>query len=166
MIDINRGIGKNIKKYRKANNLTCAALASKSGISAASISRYETGKQRPTDETLEKLADALNITADTLRTIKIDAPSWKKNNFETIEALNNFLSKNDIYLNVKNIGSDEMLFSVEYMINDFKKTYIPFSQDELNDFIAEIYRYVSALLYMRFYDKGGEDDQLPIIDIK
>lgn len=51
-----------IKELCKEKGITLNQLAESIGISQPSISGIATGKQKPSFDTLEKLADALNIT--------------------------------------------------------------------------------------------------------
>lgn len=54
-------IGQKIKKHRQSLKLTQEELETKTGIKRANIARIETGKHSPSLETLEKLAQALNV---------------------------------------------------------------------------------------------------------
>lgn len=54
-------IGERIKLKRKMAGLTQEQLANKVGISMMSIRRYESGERLVTDETLQKIAAALNV---------------------------------------------------------------------------------------------------------
>ncbi len=61
MRDIKRLLGNNIRKYRKAKNLTQEALAELVGIGTANISYIENGKFSPSAETLEKMSEILGV---------------------------------------------------------------------------------------------------------
>ena len=54
-------LGKRIREFRKAKNYTQEELAEKIGIGTNNISYFETGRYTPTLETMEKLANALNV---------------------------------------------------------------------------------------------------------
>ena len=54
-------LGERIKYYRKKLGLSQDVLSVKSGISSPSISDYENNKAIPRRQTLEKLAQALNV---------------------------------------------------------------------------------------------------------
>jgi transcriptional regulator with XRE-family HTH domain len=54
-------IGLNIRRIRRAADLSQEACAEWAGIHAASMSLYETGLRLPKSETLLKLAGALNV---------------------------------------------------------------------------------------------------------
>lgn len=51
-----------IKEICKLKGITLNDLAERVGISQPSISGISTGKQKPSFDTLEKLADALNVS--------------------------------------------------------------------------------------------------------
>ena len=51
-----------IKELGKEKGITLNQLAEKIGISQPSISGIATGKQKPAFDTLEKMADALEVT--------------------------------------------------------------------------------------------------------
>ena len=54
-------IGKRIAWLRKSKKLTQQALASQSGIQRANIARIESGRHSPSLETLERIANSLNL---------------------------------------------------------------------------------------------------------
>ncbi|MEY8331255.1 helix-turn-helix transcriptional regulator [Lachnospiraceae bacterium 48-33] len=80
-------IGEKIKKYRKEKGLTQKKLGELCGINEANIRKYELGKANPKIETIEKIANALETTADELRGIKKDIAY---NVDEIVEALNRY----------------------------------------------------------------------------
>ena len=55
-----------LRKNRKMRGLTQAQLGAKAGIAAASVSHFETGQRAPSLESLVRLADALELSTDTL----------------------------------------------------------------------------------------------------
>lgn len=54
-------VGQNIKKIRLEKGLTQKQLAEKCGMFDSALRRIENGKQNPKIETVEKIANALNI---------------------------------------------------------------------------------------------------------
>ncbi len=52
-------IGRNIHYHRTAQNMTLESLSSKSGVSAALLDKYETGRDEITLQELLKIACAL-----------------------------------------------------------------------------------------------------------
>ncbi|MGN9164930.1 helix-turn-helix domain-containing protein [Tissierellaceae bacterium HCP3S3_D8] len=66
-------LGKRIKELRDSYNMTIKDLSKKSGVGQSTISEIETGKAKnPKSETLSKLANALNVTVDSLLAEKWD----------------------------------------------------------------------------------------------
>jgi transcriptional regulator with XRE-family HTH domain len=59
-------IGEKIREYRRRKDFTQAELAEQVGINKQNISRYESGKSEPRKSTLQKLADALEVSTDEL----------------------------------------------------------------------------------------------------
>ena len=63
-----------IRKYRRARNMTQEQLAEAMGVSAASVSKWETGQAAPELTVLMELADFFEVSVDTLlgHTVKGD----------------------------------------------------------------------------------------------
>jgi len=57
---------KHLKHIRKAKGLSQGDLAKLTGLKPAAISHFETGPQKPSFDTLVKLADALSVSMDHL----------------------------------------------------------------------------------------------------
>jgi len=79
-------IGKSIKTIRKQLRITQQELSNKTGISQTSLSKIE-GGTRPSEENLQKIADALNTPISLLYILSIDesdVPSDKKEKFHLI----------------------------------------------------------------------------------
>ena len=55
-------IGQNIRRIRKAKNITQGELATKINVSRQNLSQYETGKRIPKISTLQKIADGLQCS--------------------------------------------------------------------------------------------------------
>lgn len=55
-----------LKEIRRKKALTMKQLGSMIGVAESTISLYESGKRQPDNETLLKLADALNVSIDYL----------------------------------------------------------------------------------------------------
>lgn len=54
-------IGEKVRQTRKTEGMTQEKLANLTGLSTMSIRRYESGERIITDETLQKIADALCV---------------------------------------------------------------------------------------------------------
>lgn len=59
-------VSKNIRKYRKLNNLTQERLADLSGISTEYLSRIEHAKENPSLDVLERLCKSMEISISVL----------------------------------------------------------------------------------------------------
>lgn len=66
-------IGKRIKECRKNNKMSRELLAEKVGLSTSAMSYIESGKSYPTLPNFIKIANVLNVSADTLLFDEIDA---------------------------------------------------------------------------------------------
>lgn len=62
------GIGNNIREFRLKNGLTQKQLGERCGMADSAIRRYELEKANPKIETLQKIADALNVSIADLDT--------------------------------------------------------------------------------------------------
>lgn len=61
-----RDIGKNIRNLREQNNLTQEELADQLFVTRQTVSNYEHGKTRPDVDMIMKIADVLNVDANTV----------------------------------------------------------------------------------------------------
>ncbi len=59
-------LGRRIKDLRKSKNITQEKLAEIISMDITSLSKIETGRNYPQPETVEKLANALNVSIDKL----------------------------------------------------------------------------------------------------
>lgn len=66
MVKISIKLGQNFKRIRTAKKLSQGAVARKLEVHRAYISGIENGKRNPTLATIQKLAEALGISADEL----------------------------------------------------------------------------------------------------
>lgn len=57
-------IAEKLKKLRKEKRISQKVLAEKAGLSVASIQGYEQRKYKPSSDSLLKIADALNLSAN------------------------------------------------------------------------------------------------------
>jgi len=62
----NKNFGAYLKDLRLSKELTLKELGAQIGVSYASISRIEDGKQEPTPETLKKFAPAFGVSIEQL----------------------------------------------------------------------------------------------------
>ncbi len=66
MAEISTKLGKNLKRIRTAKKLSQGAIARSLEVHQAYIGGIENGKRNPTLATIQKLAEALNVSADEL----------------------------------------------------------------------------------------------------
>ena len=66
-------VGENIRRYRKAQNLSSAKLAEKVGLTQGAILHYERGIRTPGERQLEKIAHALNVSPRMLEDHRIES---------------------------------------------------------------------------------------------
>lgn len=67
--------GEKIRRYRKMRSLTQAQLGEKVGLGDGAIRHYENGLRTPTEEQLEDIADALEVSISALRSYHVDTAS-------------------------------------------------------------------------------------------
>jgi transcriptional regulator with XRE-family HTH domain len=63
---VGEALAANLKALRELRKLTQSELGNRAAMGAASISHFETGQRTPSLDSLVKLADALDVTVDTL----------------------------------------------------------------------------------------------------
>jgi HTH-type transcriptional regulator/antitoxin HipB len=61
MTEATKKVGDLIRETRKAKGLTQRELGELLGIGDPTVNKYESGKQNPTVETLEKIAEVLKV---------------------------------------------------------------------------------------------------------
>ena len=107
-------IAKNVKKYRKLNNLTQEALAESAGVSNTYIANIECGQTWISDKTLEKIASALRID-EYLLFIPEEADSTNLKAVDKRKKLIEYLSRRQNELNnyVKTFFSDTFEYIVQ-----------------------------------------------------
>ena len=59
-------LGLRLRELRLERGMTMAALAERIGVTQPAISQWESGRERPGRETLQRLAGALGVTAEAL----------------------------------------------------------------------------------------------------
>jgi len=80
-------IGEKIIHYRKLQRWTQSELAEKIGVGASHISRWENDRVRPNSGTLQKLADALNISMSELMGEAEPPPLASDNTVQFLKAI-------------------------------------------------------------------------------
>lgn len=98
-------IGRSITHFREVKKITPAKLAELTGLSQSSISMYENNKRNPSEQALEKIADALDIT---VRSLYERAKKFEKKEKSTIgyiqeiRRLERIRETNDIVTEINN----------------------------------------------------------------
>lgn len=96
-MELQRIVGANIRNYRRAKGWTLERLASETGYSREIVGKIERGVSAPLFETVEKIAKALKVPANTLFGVHAFPPGERGN---TLEEIHSKLSKlNDKQLN-------------------------------------------------------------------
>ncbi len=92
-------INKKIKKLRKEKGLTQKDFANIINISEMSIRRYESGDRKPSVETLNKIAAALNVSVNDLISDSntIDLSSMSNEDLDFIYGNNDLIALKDIF---------------------------------------------------------------------
>lgn len=66
-------IGENIRRYRKAQNLSAARLGEMVGLTEGAIRHYESGIRTPGEDQLKKIAHVLDVSSKMLEDHKIES---------------------------------------------------------------------------------------------
>lgn len=120
--------GDMIRKYRTEKGLTQKKLGEMCGIADSAIRRYEIGKANPKVETLQKIADALNISINRLLAgkimISVNDAEQSKNEREQEEKDLAFLNMMDaLGEELNDRGKDKAIEQVELLtkIPEYRK---------------------------------------------
>ena len=88
MSELKKLLGKRIREIRVARNLTQEDLSELTDIGASSISKIESGHFHPTDENLERIANALKVEP-----YKLYMFNHQKNTKELLQDIQTMLNK-------------------------------------------------------------------------
>lgn len=98
MSDLKIKLGNRIKNLRKSKGITQEKLAEVINMDITSLSKIETGRNYPLAETVEKIAEALDIDIDKLFSFK---ENFSKNDYlDGIEKNIGFIKNNDEKLKI------------------------------------------------------------------
>lgn len=104
-------LGENIKKIRLSKNLSMTKLESLSGVKSSYISNIENGKRiNPSQETLEKLAEALDTTVSELYSKNTEYKQEVKTINNDLAEIMDYLKKDSIYYNGMKLEEQEISF--------------------------------------------------------
>lgn len=146
--DENISLGENIKKLRKNKGLSQNKLSEITKISIASIQRYESGKRQPNIQTVNKFAQALNVSLDDLV-----GNEYNKSKLELANALQNGADNTpNLISNFKDLTKKEVANNFNELVeildwNDFKNI----NEDDIFEVIKskEFYNYLKFLFFER-----------------
>ena len=96
-------LGQRIKSLRKNLNITQETLAELINMDITSLSKIETGRNYPQPETIEKIANALNVDISQLFS------------FQELNTKEDYISA--IYKNISHIANDEEKLKLLYKIS-------------------------------------------------
>lgn len=95
-MDINKFIGEKITYYRKLNNLTIEELASKTNISASTITKYEQNQMQINSGKLNKIARSFDLEIDHFYPNNHDIDDYQREKITFSENLLYYLQLNGI----------------------------------------------------------------------
>lgn len=112
-------IGEIIKYYRTDSNMTQKTLAEISGISESAIRKYEKGERVPKVAQIQKIADALNVSALMFLEPKDFANEVDKNNHTGLERIiiSEVSSWIEKYISFMSNESEAQLLLIEILDN-------------------------------------------------
>lgn len=125
--------GDKIKLYRKQQGITQKQLAEKAGIATISIQQYEANSRNPKIETLQKIATALSVPLDAIRsdydleyddirTLFDEALTYAKKDMIFQQILDAELNSDDIQLliarNAKKLTIEEKQKIIKILLSD------------------------------------------------
>ncbi|AKG04192.1 transcriptional regulator [Salimicrobium jeotgali] len=100
-------LNKRLSLLRKEHNLKQEELAKILGVARTTYGMYEQGKRNPDYETLQKIADYFNVTADYLLGRSDDPNQNEDENFDPLEELKQFMIENNMQ------GTDLGFYDIE-----------------------------------------------------
>lgn len=129
--NIDMTIGNKIRQLRKANNMTLNELALRVESDVGNLSRLERGKQGYSDQTLRKIAAALNVEVFELFSSDEDVDTVNK---YSIDSLTKEKGKNVYRVDVLNVSASagdgspskdvvEVIRSIEYDVDQAKSIF-------------------------------------------
>ena len=99
-------VGERIKKIRLEKGLTQKQLAEKCGLFDSTIRKYESGRQNPKIETVEKIANALGVETSELLYEQSELIAQMKRMFDVHDVLNS----TKVAFNLNVIDSMKIMF--------------------------------------------------------
>lgn len=142
--------GENIKKIRKERGLTQKQLGEKLGISQAAIGQFESNKANPKMETIQKIANALNVSLNDLI-----PDSYEREIQEGYELLYNDYSFIEVMANHK-IFSDKEREKILKKIEEYREVLAKINdRDKFVEYSEKTHNELENALLKMILDKPG-----------
>lgn len=112
---------KNLKQLREVYGLNKTDFSRKTGIARSSITGYENGSNEPTLSVIVKIAEAFDISVQTLITKDLSAITVKKNDKELVEEIDKSIAGLEDFSDplLKKLFSKENLEKLKIMKKDY-----------------------------------------------
>lgn len=112
---------KNLKQLREVYGLNKTDFSRKTGIARSSITGYENGSNEPTLSVIVKIAEAFDISVQTLITKDLSAITVKKNDKELVEEIDKSIAGLEEFSDslLKKLFTKDNLEKLKVMRNDY-----------------------------------------------
>ena len=112
---------KNLKQLREVYGLNKTDFSKKVGIARSSINWYEKGSNEPTLSVIVKIAEAFDISVQTLITKDLSAITVKKNDKELVEEIDKSIAGLEEFSDplLKKLFTKDNLEKLKFMKNDY-----------------------------------------------
>lgn len=112
---------KNLKQLREVYGLNKTDFSRKTGIARSSITGYENGSNEPTLSVIVKIAEAFDISVQTLITKDLSAITVKKNDKELVEEIDKSIAGLEEFSDplLKKLFTKDNLEKLKVMKNDY-----------------------------------------------
>ena len=112
---------KNLKQLREVYGLNKTDFSRKTGIARSSITGYENGSNEPTLSVIVKIAEAFDISVQTLITKDLSAVTVKKNDKELVEEIDKSIAGLEEFSDplLKKLFTKDNLEKLKFMKNDY-----------------------------------------------
>lgn len=112
---------KNLKQLREVYGLNKTDFSRKTGIARSSITGYENGSNEPTLSVIVKIAEAFDLSVQTLITKDLSAITVKKNDKELVEEIDKSIAGLEEFSDplLKKLFTKDNLEKLKVMKNDY-----------------------------------------------
>ena len=133
--------GEWIKTFREEKGLTQSQLGDLCGMADSAIRRYENGRANPKIETLQKIADALEINVLKLIGIKTDQQKANRSH-ESMNGFESFIREKLVFLDmVRNMGfsTDQSIQIMIWMnLEDLRDMTGSYGSGRITEYLSDI----------------------------